>query len=58
MLTYSVFVGRDGLDALYLEAWLLGNTDGYRRKGSIIYVDLSPEQAHDLRNEGWSVRPL
>ena len=57
-ITCSIYCGRTGLDGIYLETWLLGNTSGYRRKGNIIYCDLTAEQAEFLRDEGWSVRVL
>lgn len=53
---YSIYVGRDAMDSIYLECWLLGNAGNYKKKGSIIYAALTEEQTTFLRNEGWSVR--
>ena len=53
---YSIWCGRGTMDSIYLEAWLLGNADGYHKKGSILYTRLTSDQADFLRNEGWSVR--
>jgi len=57
MKQYSIWCGKSSMDSIYLELWLLGNTtNGYKRKGSIVYTVLTAEQADFLRSEGWSVR--
>ena len=54
----AILIGRNGMDGVYLEAWLLGNTNGYRKSGDTAYCSLTDEQIDFLRDEGWSVRPL
>ena len=55
---YQIFVGRDAMDSIYLELWLLGNAGTYKRKGRLVYAPLTNDQADFLRSEGWSVRQL